>query len=76
MTITQEIDLNLILTPIPGETPAGVYLRYDPVYDAIAEARRADDDLNRGELQREIKTADWDKVIKLCLEALSQKTKD
>jgi predicted component of type VI protein secretion system len=37
------IDIDALLTPIPGENPAGEDLRYTPVYDDIKEARRADD---------------------------------
>ena len=70
------IDLDAILAPIPGENPAGEDLRYTPVYDEIKEARRADDALDRGDWNREIKTSDWDTVIKVSTEALTQKTKD
>lgn len=70
------IDANTILMPIPGANPAGENLRYTPVYDAIKEARRADDPLNRGEWQREIKTSDWNAVIALAGDALTHKTKD
>jgi len=70
------IDVDSILAPIPGENPAGEDLRYLPVYDEKKEARRADDPLDRGGWNREIKTADWDKVISLSVGALSEKTKD
>ena len=70
------IDLNTLMIPIPGANPAGENLRYTPVYDAIKEARRADDPLNRGEWKREIKTSDWNAVIAMAGEALAHKTKD
>ncbi|OQY08379.1 MAG: hypothetical protein B6I22_00775 [Desulfobacteraceae bacterium 4572_123] len=70
------IDINAITSPIPGENPCGENLRYDPVYDEIKEARRADDELDRGEWEYEIKVADWDKVMGLCGEALSKRSKD
>ena len=70
------IDEDTILAPIPGDNPAGEDLRYEPVYDEIKEARRADDLLDRGDWDREIKTSDWDKVIALSVEALTEKTKD
>jgi type VI secretion system protein ImpA len=70
------IDIDAILGPLPGDNPAGENLRYTPVYDEIKEARRADDPLDRGDWDREIKTADWDKVIALSMEALTEKTKD
>ena len=70
------IDIESILTPIEGENPAGENLRYTPTYDAIQEARREDDDLDRGEWDREVKTADWEAVRQLSVEALTEKTKD
>ena len=72
----REIDIEAILAPIPGDNPAGEDLRYSPVYDQIKEARRADDLLDQGEWQRDIKTSDWDAVITTSVEALTQKTKD
>lgn len=70
------VDVDAILSPIPGDNPAGEDLRYTPVYDEINEARRADDPLDQGVWQHEIKTSDWDQVIKIADEALTQKTKD
>jgi type VI secretion system protein ImpA len=71
-----ELDLEAILAPIPGENPAGENLRYTPVYDEIKEARREEDMLNLGDWNREIKRADWEKVIKLSIDVLTKKTKD
>lgn len=65
-----------LLQPIPGATPVGTYLRYDPVYDKIKEARREEADLPQGDFQVARKTADWPQVIRLSTEALSRKTKD
>lgn len=70
------IDVNDILTPIPGENPSGADLRYESVYDEIKDARKADDELERGDWQRDLKSAEWDKVVQLTAEALSQKSKD
>ena len=70
------IDLETILAPLTGDRPVGEDLRYAPVYDEIKEARRADDLLDRGDWQRDIKTSDWGTVIKLTSEALSSRTKD
>ena len=70
------IDLETILAPLTGDRPVGEDLRYAPVYDEIKEARRADDLLDRGDWQRDIKTSDWGTVIKLASEALSTRTKD
>jgi type VI secretion system protein ImpA len=70
------IDLEAILAPIEGDNPAGENLRYSQTYDDIQEARREDDALDRGEWDREIKTADWDAVQRLAVGALTEKTKD
>jgi len=70
-----DIDLVGILTPIEGENPAGEDLRYI-LYDEIAEARREDDALERGDWQRETKSADWETVIELCANALVNRSKD
>ena len=70
------LDLEALLAPIAGNNPAGESVRYAGVYDAIQEARRADDDLNKGEWQTEAKVADWRAVINLATEALGTKCKD
>lgn len=65
-----------LLTPISGDNPAGTYLRYDPLYDQIKEARREDDDLPQGDWQTARKVADWTLVIRLASDALTKRTKD
>ncbi len=70
------IDIQACTAPIPGEYPAGEDLRYTPVYDAIKEARKAEDQLARGAWEREVKTSDWDTVIKLAADALATRSKD
>ncbi len=70
------LDIDPILAPIAGDNPAGENLRYTQVYEDIKEARRADDPYDRGDWQHELKTSDWHKVIKLSVEALTEKSKD
>ena len=70
------IDIEALLSPIAGENPAGESLQYTPVYDEIREARRSEDPLSQGDWQREIKLADWDEVIRLSSDALTNRTKD
>jgi type VI secretion system protein ImpA len=65
-----------LLQPIAENNPSGADLRYDPVYDAIREARRADDELNQGAWQKERKVADYPLVISLATNALKKKSKD
>jgi len=65
-----------LLKPIEGDNPSGADLRYNPVYDAIREARRQDDDLAQGAWTRERKVADYQLVIRLATDALKAKSKD
>jgi type VI secretion system protein ImpA len=69
-----KVDLDAILAAIPGDSPAGTDLRYDPVYEEIKEARRAEDPLAVG--GGELKQSDWEKVADICTETLGTKTKD
>lgn len=70
------VDLDLLLQPISEESPSGESLRYSGIYDEISEARRQDDNLNKGEWQTEVKVADYRLVIDLAVPALSTQTKD
>ncbi|MHC1742013.1 MAG: type VI secretion system protein TssA [Syntrophobacteraceae bacterium] len=72
----QPLDLDKLTAPIPGDNPAGEDLRYTPIYEEMKEARRADDPFDRGDWQRELKRADWPKVIALTTEAIAGKSKD
>ncbi|WP_448188538.1 type VI secretion system protein TssA [Azospirillum sp. sgz301742] len=70
-------DFSAVLAPLPGETPTGPSLRYDPVYSAIGEARRGDDpSLPMGVWQTAQKRADWDEVARLCMGVLETRSKD
>jgi type VI secretion system protein ImpA len=68
-----------LLTPIAGENPSGIDLRYDTkllIYDKIQEARRKDDELAQGDWQSERKTANYPLVVKLAQDALATVSKD
>jgi len=66
-----------LLEPIPGERPTGESLRYQGTYDAINEARREDDTrLPQGVWESDLHRADWREVARLCIEALTVRTKD
>lgn len=64
-----------LLSPISGPNPSGRNLRY-VVYDAIREARRADDELPSGDWAYERKRADYPLVLRLCCDALAEQSKD
>ncbi|MCC7307283.1 MAG: type VI secretion system protein TssA [Acidobacteria bacterium] len=70
------VDLDALLQPISDENPSGESLRYSGIYDEIAEARRADDNLNQGDWVTDLKVADYAKVISLGVPALTTQTKD
>jgi type VI secretion system protein ImpA len=70
------VDLDVLLQPISDESPSGENLRYSGLYDDISNARRADDTLNQGDWQSEVKVADYSRVIDLSVSALSTKSKD
>src|SRR5438128_8367897 len=76
MASSEVLDFTVLLAAIPGDNPMGESLRYAGVYDAIQEARRADDDLPMGDWQREVKSADWRAVINLATDVISGKSKD
>jgi type VI secretion system ImpA family protein len=66
-----------LLAPIPGPDPAGVSLRYETIYQNIAEARREDDpNLPQGNWQRDLKKSDWHAVTLLCSQVLARQSKD
>ncbi len=63
-----------LLKPIDGPNPCGVFLRYEPVYDKIREARRLDD--GGAVIDGVPKTADHKLAVDLASDALAKKSKD
>ncbi len=70
------INIAALLTPIAGENPSGEYMRYSGIYDELSEARRADDTMNQGAWQGEVKVADFRKVVEAAIPVLETQTKD
>lgn len=70
------LDIGRFLTPIDGDHPSGPSLAYEPEYDRLREARRADDDTPQGDWQRDTKNAAWDEVIELASDCLERRSKD
>jgi type VI secretion system protein ImpA len=55
---TASLVISDLFDPISTDQPAGVDLRWTPVWDRIKEARRADDGLESGKwAKKEAKTA-------------------
>jgi type VI secretion system protein ImpA len=71
-------EIERFLEPIPGDNPAGAYLRYDAVYSKIEEARRKEDPavIAKMNLGRDAKVADYKVVVQLAEDALVKRTKD
>lgn len=70
-------DTEALLAPIPGAEPAGVSMRYDPLYLGVAQAREEDDaSLPMGEWERPLKKADWKAVAASCSQLLGKRSKD
>lgn len=66
-----------LLTPLTTNNGVGEWLRYDPVYTKIKDARREEDDgMPREAWEAELKHANWQEVERLCINALQTKTKD
>ncbi len=71
------LEIEAILSPISPDQPSGSYLRYQKEYEEIEECRRRDDpNLPQGVWIHELKKADWARVSSLCLECLTDKSKD
>lgn len=77
MTDVPMLSLDDLLAPLEGDAPGGEDLRYDGLYDSIADLRKEDDpDAPRGVWESDVRTADWSQVRKLAEEALAGRTKD
>lgn len=64
-----------ILTPIPGDNPAGTDVRYE-LYDIIREARREDIPAPTGGYDRPPKLADWATAAREAANGLATRSKD
>ncbi len=63
-----------ILNPLPGPS---AYLRFDPIYDQIREARRFEyEHFSQGIWKKEVKKADFERVEFLCTNVLTKRSKD
>lgn len=73
--IAQSVEFELFFKPISAESPGGEDLRFTFEYDALMEARRADDQF-ADTIGGNLKTADWDEVYELGTRLLTTQTKD
>lgn len=71
------VDLQSLLSPLPGGDGVGVSLRSDPVWQRIRDAQREDDaSLPMGDWERPLIKADWRAVASLSADALRLRSKD
>ena len=72
----KKIDADALLAPVPGDSPVGEDQRYGQAYDEIREARKEVITYDPEGKPDVGKKADWNKVVALSIDALTQKTKD
>ncbi len=66
-----------LLQALPGDAPAGRWMRYEREFMEIPKLREEDDpNLPMGEWERPIVKADWRKVADACVQLLREHTKD
>jgi type VI secretion system protein ImpA len=70
------IEIEELLKPIPGKNGAGREAKEGKQYELLKEARREEEALNQGDWKREVKTADWGKVVQIATKILSSESKD
>jgi type VI secretion system ImpA family protein len=70
------LDLRALVAPLEGEDGAGEDIRYAPEMDALAEARRAEEETEQGVWQTAYKKADWRLVVGIATDLLSHRSKD
>lgn len=72
------MDQNSLTSPLQSSLgPCGSDLIYSSEFDQIQEARRFDDpSLAQGEWVTDVKEADWQSVVRICEDVLSNKSKD
>lgn len=71
------MNIDSILQAIRPDAPAGDDLSFSVEFDSIAEARREEDaTLDQGDWVRDVKEADWAKVVSLSEALLKDKSKD
>jgi type VI secretion system protein ImpA len=70
------LDIEAILKPISSDKPAGIDVRETKSFGILKEARREEEALVQGEWKRDIKSADWPKVVQTATQILKTESKD
>ncbi len=70
-------DYARLLEPIASAAPAGQWVRDEPLYRQLVQARRMEDPtLPQGVWKHDVKRADWGAVSRLAAEILATRSKD
>ena len=76
MASVPTLDIEAVLKPISAEKPAGIDIQEAKSFGILKEARRDEEALNQGDWKRDIKVADWPKVVQLATKILTTESKD
>lgn len=70
-------ELERLLSPVAGASPAGEDISFSGEVDVIARARVSDDpSLDQGAWETELREADWGFVARRCAELIATRSKD
>ncbi len=73
-----QIEMDVLLAPIPGDSPTGVDLSSSTIYGEIEDLRITDEPIGTlGELKKgEARVADWGKVLTISSATMATRSKD
>jgi type VI secretion system protein ImpA len=74
--VATAFDTDSILKPISQDKPSGVDTRESKSFEILKEARREEEALSQGDWKRDLKVADWPKVIQTATKILTAEGKD
>ena len=70
------IEIEELLKPIASDKPSGTDVREKKSFEILKEARREEEALSQGDWKRDLKVADWPKVIQTASKILTTESKD
>jgi type VI secretion system protein ImpA len=76
MALVFTVDIDAILKPLSADKPSGVDVRDGKSFEMLKEARREEEAISQGDWKREVKVADWPKVVQLSTKILTTESKD
>src|SRR5215831_6853874 len=76
MASVPTLDIDAVLKPLSADKPSGVDVRDSKSFEIVKESRREEDAISQGDWKREVKVADWPKVVELSTKILTTESKD